>query len=166
MRQANAPQVKGAHAFRVGVGQEAPEPSHAAGRVSLPPEQDGGLHTVVWSNWFTGQFGLVPLQLSGRSQTPAETRQDVPAFPAGNTHPLVGSHPSAVHGLESSQVGAGPPTQLPPAHLSAVVQALPSSQAFVLFVKMHPVAVSQESSVQGLLSLQVMVEPAQAPAMQ
>src|SRR5262249_33760444 len=48
------------------------------------------------------------------------------------THPIAGSHESAVHALPSLQFGAGPPTHAPFLHLSAVVQALPSLQASVL----------------------------------
>ena len=43
------------------------------------------------------------------------------------TQPVAGSQDSDVHPLPSSQSGGGPPTQAPPAHRSAVVQALPSS---------------------------------------
>ena len=43
--------------------------------------------------------------------------------------PLFGSQLSLVHGLLSSQVCTPPPTQLPAAHASLWVQALPSSQA-------------------------------------
>ena len=68
--------------------------------------------------------------------------------------PLAGSQPSAVQLLPSLQSGGGPPTQLPPAQVSAVVQALPSSQAAVLFVCTQPRTGSQESSVHGLPSSQ------------
>ena len=73
---------------------------------------------------------------------------------------------SSVQGLPSLQVGAAPPTHLPPAHPSDVVQALPSSQALVLLATMQPVEVSHESSVQGFLSSQVMVVPVHLPATQ
>jgi hypothetical protein len=50
--------------------------------------------------------------------------------------------------------GLGPPTQTPLEHLSFDVQKRPSSQGAVLLVYTgRPVAGSQESSVQGLLSL-------------
>src|SRR6266508_5246253 len=50
--------------------------------------------------------------------------------------------------------GLGPPTQTPPEHLSFEVQKRPSSHGAVLLVYTGlPVAGSQESSVQGLLSL-------------
>jgi hypothetical protein len=51
-------------------------------------------------------------------------------------------------------------------HLSAVVQALPSSQALMLLAKMHPVEVSHESLVHGFWSLHVMTVPRHAPALQ
>ena len=70
------------------------------------------------------------------------------------TQPVARSHDSVVHALLSSQSGGGPPTQEPPEHLSAVVQALPSSQDTVLFECVQPVAGLQPSVVQTLLSLQ------------
>src|SRR5262249_58642626 len=48
--------------------------------------------------------------------------------------PVAGSQLSAVQLLPSLQLGGGPPTQLPPAQVAAVVQALPSSHAAVVFV--------------------------------
>jgi len=47
--------------------------------------------------------------------------------------PSAWSQASSVHPLPSLQSGGGPPTQAPSAHVSLVVQALPSSQAAVLF---------------------------------
>ena len=70
------------------------------------------------------------------------------------TQPVAGLHESSVHTSPSLQLGAGPPAQLPPEHLSAVVQALPSSQDTVLFECVQPVAGLQPSVVQTLLSLQ------------
>ena len=64
-----------------------------------------------------------------------------------------------MHGLLSLQLGAAPPTQDPPAQVSAVVQALPSSQDAVLLALTQPVAGTHESSVQGLLSSQLGAEP-------
>src|SRR5947199_1609783 len=79
--------------------------------------------------------------------------------------PVAGSQPSAVQLLPSLQLGGGPPTQLPPAQVSAVVQALPSSHAAVLFVCVQPVAGSQASVVQTLPSSQLGGgPPAQLPA--
>jgi hypothetical protein len=48
---------------------------------------------------------------------------------------------------------------VPPPHTSPVVQAFPSEQASVLFVKAQPVDVLHESVVQTLLSLQTVAEP-------
>jgi hypothetical protein len=59
-----------------------------------------------------------------------------------------------VQTLPSSQFGGAPPRQEPPEHVSAVVQAFPSSQALVLFTFLQPIAGLQESSVQPLLSSQ------------
>jgi len=70
-------------------------------------------------------------------------------------HPVVGLHESVVQGLPSSQLGAGPPTQLPPLQVSLVVQASLSLQGSVLLTCTQPVAGLQESSVQGLTSLQL-----------
>ena len=64
------------------------------------------------------------------------------------------------------QIGGGPPTHVPPAHRSAVVQALLSLQTLVLLVKMQPLDVSQASSVHGLASLHVIVVPTHLPAEQ
>jgi hypothetical protein len=70
---------------------------------------------------------------------------------------------SVVHALLSLQTLAAP-AQLPPLHTSLTVQALASSQLAVLLAKMHtPVAPSQLSVVQGLLSLQTVPTPAQVP---
>jgi hypothetical protein len=77
--------------------------------------------------------------------------------------PAAGSQASLVQGLPSLQSGAVPPTQLPPEHASPTVQALPSSQLSVLFAYTQPVAESQESSVQALPSLQLIVVPPQLP---
>jgi len=69
--------------------------------------------------------------------------------------PVAGSQPSAVQVLPSLQLGGGPPTQLPAAQVSAVVQALPSSHAAVLFVCTQPVAGAQVSVVHTLPSSQL-----------
>jgi len=67
--------------------------------------------------------------------------------------PLPGLHPSVVQPLPSSQLGAGPPTQMPPEQASFVVHALPSLQGSVLFVWLQ-VPAEHVSVVQTLLSLQ------------
>jgi hypothetical protein len=69
-------------------------------------------------------------------------------------HPECGSQLSVVQTSLSSQLGAGPPTQLPPEQVSLVVQALPSSHGAVLFACVQPVAGLQESVVHTLPSLQ------------
>src|SRR5262249_18941489 len=108
--------------------------------------------------------GLLSLQLSGGSAAQGP-RVDVwlgghalPSSHAPGTfacwHPVAGLHESAVQTLPSSQLSAGPPTQTPPAHVSCVVHALPSSHVAVLLVCVQPVAGLQASFVQGLLSLQ------------
>ncbi len=79
--------------------------------------------------------------------------------------PLTLSQASVVHGLPSSQLGAGPPRQLPFRHLSAVVQALRSSQLTVLLVLVQPLMGSQASLVHALPSSQLgAAPPLQAPA--
>src|SRR5437773_2050807 len=70
-------------------------------------------------------------------------------------HPAFGSHESSVHGFLSSQSGACPPTHSPLAHVSLVVQALPSSHGAWLSTCWHPACGSHESSVQGLPSSHV-----------
>jgi hypothetical protein len=81
------------------------------------------------------------------------------------TQPLAGLQLSSVHGLLSLQTGAEPPTQTLAAHVSLVVQALPSLQLAVLAVKTHPIDGLQLSDVHGLLSLQVIRLPGeQTPA--
>src|SRR5204862_6714367 len=52
--------------------------------------------------------------------------------------PVAGLQPSVVQTLPSSQLGAAPPTHVPPLQASFVVQASPSLQAFPSrFVKEH-----------------------------
>jgi len=71
------------------------------------------------------------------------------------TQPVAGLQVSVVQALLSLQTTAVPDWQVPPAQASPVVQASLSEHAAVLLVNTHPVAVLQESSVQALLSLQV-----------
>jgi hypothetical protein len=68
--------------------------------------------------------------------------------------PVAPVQPSVVQTLLSLQSGPAPPTQMPPAHASSVVQALPSSHGSLLFTCVQPVAGLQPSSVHPLLSLQ------------
>jgi hypothetical protein len=67
---------------------------------------------------------------------------------------------SVVQGLLSLQTTAWPGLQAPPEQASPVVHALPSLHAAVLLVWMHPDVGLQESSVHGLLSLQLSAVPA------
>jgi hypothetical protein len=210
VRQAVAPQTNGAQSCCVTAGHAELEPLHTPAGVCLPLAHEGGLHCVPLRNVSAGQVGLVPSQTSGLSQTPLAARHWVPALPATFLQPVVvsqvstvqgfeslqfgaapptqvppahlsdvvqallslhgwvlfpcvqpfvGSHASSVHTLPSSQFGAGPPTQDPEAHLSEVVQALPSSQALVLSAWLHPVAGRHVSSVQGFLSSQLVGDP-------
>ena len=75
------------------------------------------------------------------------------------TQPDAGLQESVVHTLLSLQTTAEPGTHVPPPQVSPVVQALPSSQTAVLFVKTQPVAGLQLSVVQMLLSLQTTAAP-------
>jgi hypothetical protein len=73
------------------------------------------------------------------------------------TAPDAGLQESVVQTLPSSVFrGVVPALHAPAAQVSPVVQALPSSHGLVLGVKTQPEPASQESSVQELLSLQVM----------
>ena len=69
--------------------------------------------------------------------------------------PVLPSHLSSVHALLSAQRMDAPPTHLPPAHMSALVQALPSLHGLWLLLKLQPFLRSQPSSVHGLPSSHV-----------
>ncbi len=72
---------------------------------------------------------------------------------------------SLVHGLPSLQLTTAPYRQLPPPQWSPVVQALPSLHGALLGVCAQPLALTQESSVHGLLSSQFSAPlPTQTPA--
>src|SRR5207249_2905995 len=65
-----------------------------------------------------------------RYSHPAGGKVTVPPPLSGTVQDVVSSvvlQLSSVHGLLSSQFSAGPPTHTPPAHVSFVVQTLPSS---------------------------------------
>jgi hypothetical protein len=120
---------------------------------------------------------LPSLQPSGADPTHTPLEQVstvVHAFPSSQaavlfvcTQPVAGLHESSVQPLPSLQPSGADPTHTPPEQVSTVVHAFPSLQATVLFVCTHPVAALQESSVQGLLSLQPSAgPPTQAPALQ
>jgi hypothetical protein len=76
------------------------------------------------------------------------------------TQPVWALQLSSVHRLLSSQLRAVPLAQAPLAQMSLAVQLSLSLQAAVLLAKMQPVALSQLSSVQGLLSSQSSGVPA------
>jgi hypothetical protein len=81
--------------------------------------------------------------------------------------PVAGLQPSVVQTLPSSQLGAAPPTQVPPEHVSLVVQALPSLHGAVLLVCVQPVIGLHASSVQTLPSSQFgAAPPTQTPPAQ
>jgi hypothetical protein len=109
--------------------------------------------------------GLPSLQIGGgppRQVPPLQVSDVVHAFPSLHgavlfvcAQPVAGLQESSVHELPSSQFRAGPPTQVPPPHVSAVVQAFPSLHAAVLFACVQPVPGMHESSVHGLPSSQL-----------
>lgn len=78
----------------------------------------------------------------------------VPSGAAPWVQPVPGAQPSTVHVFASSQAAGRPAVQTPPAHVSAPVQALPSSQLPSPGAWMHPVAGAQLSTVQGWPSSQ------------
>ena len=91
---------------------------------------------------------------------PAQESPAVQALPSSQAlalfakmQPVAGLHASVVHALPSLQTRATPAWHEPPPHVSAVVQAFPSSHAAVLFVKTHPVAGLHESVVHTFPSL-------------
>src|SRR5204862_167524 len=75
------------------------------------------------------------------------------------TQPVAGLQLSVVHTFPSSQFVAGPPTHVPPLHVSFVVQASPSLHGAVLFVWTQPVAGLQLSVVHTFPSSQLGAGP-------
>lgn len=117
--------------------------------------------------------GLPSLQLSAPAPVhapPAHTSPVVQALASLqgralnlSEQPNFTSQLSSVQTLPSLQEIATP-AQLPAAHLSPLVQALPSSHTLALLLLMQlPVATSQLSVVQGLLSLQPFAAPGTQP---
>src|SRR3990170_1999348 len=95
-----------------------------------------------------------------------QTSIKVQAFPSSqglllfvNVHPLTESHVSSVHTLPSLQKLGAPDVHTPPLQTSNRVQIFPSSQAAILFVFVHPLRVSHESSVHTFPSLQELGAP-------
>ena len=66
-------------------------------------------------------------------------------------HPAAESHPSETHGSAAcvSHTRGGPPLHVPPLHVSAVVQASPSSHDAVVREVVHPAAESHPSETHG-----------------
>src|SRR6266849_2885098 len=121
-----------------------------------------GLHESSVLSFLSLQLGAGP----PTHVPPAQVSFVVQAFPSSQeavllvcVHPLAGSHASSVQTLLSLQLGAGPPTHVPPEHVSLVVQAFPSLQEAVLLVCTQPVAGLQLSSVQMLPSSQLGAGP-------
>jgi hypothetical protein len=71
--------------------------------------------------------------------------------------------PAKWHSSDAEHTVGVPGAHAPDWQVSPVVQASPSSQPAVLFVKTQPVAGLHESSVQTLLSLQTIAVPLHEP---
>ena len=72
----------------------------------------------------------------------------------GKLHPVSGSQVSAVQGFASVHTSCSPDRHSPPPQISPVVQRFPSSHGRVFGSATHPFSAEQESSVQGLPSVQ------------
>jgi sorbitol-specific phosphotransferase system component IIA len=115
-----------------------------------------GLHVSVVHKLLSLHTTAAP----GWQLPPPQVSPAVQALPSSHamvlfvkTQPVLGLHVSVVHRLLSLHTTAAPGWQLPPPQVSPAVQALPSSQAVVLFVKTQPDPGSHESVVHPLLSL-------------
>lgn len=121
-----------------------------------------GLQLSVVHGLLSSQFTL-PVALHKPAWQPSPVLQALPssqlAVVGAYTQPPVESQLSVVHGLPSLQVTAGPPLQLPPAHVSVLVQALPSLQGMAAAIATQPLAGSHKSKVQGLLSAHARAVP-------
>ena len=107
-----------------------------------------------------------PMGLPGTHAPPRQLSPDVQtllsvqvAALARCVQPVWALQPSLVHGLPSEHSAAVPPRQLPPAHASPTVQALPSVHVAALARCVQPVGAEQPSVVQGLLSTQLAAPP-------
>jgi hypothetical protein len=83
-------------------------------------------------------------------QMPVFSSQGVFSFALLWVQPVAGSQPSFVQSFSSSQLGAGPPMQVPLAQASLVVHSSLSSQVSELFMFWQPAQGTQTSVVQGL----------------
>jgi hypothetical protein len=155
----------------------------AAPPTHFPPEQVSfvvhafpSLHAIVLFEWTqpvaalhesfvhgfpSSQFGAAP----PTHFPPEHVSLVVHAFPSSQgiallacLHPTAVSQKSVVQTLPSSQLGAAPPTHVPPEHLSLVVHSFPSSHPVVLLVFTQPATGSHESSVQAFPSSQLPLE--------
>src|SRR5438067_11968462 len=128
----------------------------------LAPEFVVGLPAFTRASAMTVATGAAGGQKGGGPPTqvpPAQVSAVVQALLSSHgelfavfTQPVAGSHESVVHTLLSSQLRAGPPTQAPPAQVSAVVQALPSLHDRVFGVPAHTPAAQVSAEAQGLRS--------------
>ncbi|MBI5610800.1 MAG: hypothetical protein HY902_18120 [Deltaproteobacteria bacterium] len=116
-----------------------------------------------WSNVQTlpssQALGSLPAQALAPSQADCSVQalpssQAAPLAVALNSQPVAGLQVSSVQALPSLQATAVPPLHAPVWQDSPAVQAFPSLQAPVVAACAHPLAASQLSTVQGLLSLQ------------
>src|SRR5437870_1936058 len=136
----------------------------SATRIVLAPALLVGLAAFTKASAVTVAAGAAGGQKGGGPPTqtpPAEVSAVVDALPSLHgrvfgafTQPVAGSRGSGVHAFAESQLGAGPPTQVPFAQVSAVVQALPSSHGKVFGGPTHTPAAQVSPEVQGLPSLQ------------
>src|SRR5437879_2922618 len=134
----------------------------SAVRTVLAPALVVGLAEFTKASAVIVALGAAGGQAGGGPPTqtpPAQVSAVVHALPSlqgrvfgAFTQPIAGSHESVVHTFASSQLGGGPPTQTPPAHVSAVVQALPSLQGRVFGVPTHAPAAQVSPEVQGFPS--------------
>jgi hypothetical protein len=115
-------------------------------------------------------LSLHTIAVPGRQMPPPHVSPEVHTLPSSqafvllvNAQPVAGLHVSVVQTLPSLQTTPAPAWHVPPPQVSPDVQAFPSSQAIVLFVKTHPVAGLHESVVQALPSSQAIAVPPHAP---
>ena len=123
---------------------------------------EAGLQESSVHPFLSSQFGASP----PTQDPPEQVSLVVQALPSSQEsvlsawmHPEVGLQESSVHPLPSLQFGGAPPWHEPPAQVSLVVQALPSSHRAVLLEWTHPEAGLQESLVHPFSSSQFGAEP-------
>jgi len=171
-------QLSGVPAVQVPLWQVS-APLHTVPSAQAVPFATFGLAQPVVGLHVSFVHTLPSLQLSGvpaahrpawQVSAPLQTvlsAQGVPFRTAVFWQPKVETQESVVQTLPSLQLSAVPAVQMPPWHVSAPLQALPSLHAVPLLtaVLAQPVVALHESVVQTLLSLQLRAVPAvQAPA--